>query len=147
MTFLSELAASILKDHADPGKVTVVFPTRRAALYFREELSALIDKPSWSPELITMEDLFVRLSGMQKPTRLRLIHELYQVNKSVTGSLEPFEQFYFWGDMLLRDFDDIDSQRVNAAQLFRDLRNQKELDETFDYLTEEQKNFLLSFWS
>ena len=147
MTFLSELAASLLKDHADPGKVTVVFPTRRAALYFREELAALIDKPSWSPELITMEDLFVRLSGMQKPGRLRLVHELFQVNRSVTGSQEPFEQFYFWGDMLLRDFDDIDSQRVHAAQLFRDLRNQKELDETFDYLTEEQKQFLLSFWS
>ncbi|MFM7193600.1 MAG: PD-(D/E)XK nuclease family protein, partial [Bacteroidota bacterium] len=27
------------------------------------------------------------------------------------------------------------------------LRNQKELDGTFDYLTEEQKNFLLNFWS
>ena len=51
---------------------------------------------------------------------------------------EPFHQFYFWGEMLLRDFDEADKYLVDASQLFKDLRNQKELDSSFDYLTEEQ---------
>jgi len=147
MTFLSELAEHLLREFPDPGKVTVVFPTRRAALYFRKEMAAVISRASWCPELITMEDLFTGLSGLQKPPKLKIIHELFLVNKALTGSTETFEQFYFWGEMLLRDFDDIDSEHAQADHLFRDLRNQKELDETFDYLTEQQKEFLLSFWN
>ena len=60
---------------------------------------------------------------------------------------EPFDKFYFWGDMLLRDFDEADKYLINAKQLFLDLSHQKELDSTFDYLTDEQRDFLKSFWS
>jgi RNAse (barnase) inhibitor barstar len=55
-------------------------------------------------------------------------------------------QFYFWGEMLLRDFEEIDKYMVSAKQLFKDLSHQKELDATFDYLTDEQREFLESFW-
>ncbi|HCR54970.1 MAG TPA: PD-(D/E)XK nuclease family protein [Cytophagales bacterium] len=61
-------------------------------------------------------------------------------------SEEPFDRFYFWGDMLLRDFDEVDKYMVNAQLMFKDLSKLKELDETFDFLTEEQKEFLKGFW-
>ncbi|MEQ8423562.1 MAG: PD-(D/E)XK nuclease family protein, partial [Cyclobacteriaceae bacterium] len=60
---------------------------------------------------------------------------------------EPFDRFYFWGDMLLRDFDEVDKYMVNAPLLFKDLSKLKELDESFDFLTEEQKDFLKGFWA
>lgn len=59
---------------------------------------------------------------------------------------EPFDRFYFWGDMLLRDFDEVDKYLVNAPLLFRDLSQLKELDESFDFLTDEQREFLKNFW-
>ena len=34
----------------------------------------------------------------------------------------------------------------DVSQLFRDLSHQKELDSSFDYLTDEQRKFLISFW-
>jgi len=48
--------------------------------------------------------------------------------------------------MLLRDFDEIDKYRIDAKAIFQDLSNQKEIDQYFDYLTEDQKKFLRDFW-
>jgi CRISPR/Cas system-associated exonuclease Cas4 (RecB family) len=88
------------------------------------------------------------------PDKLELVHRLYHSYNQVmlagnspnTLQPEPFHQFYFWGEMLLRDFDEADKYMVNASQLFKDLRHQKELDSSFDYLTDEQREFLTNFW-
>lgn len=151
--FLAELAQNIHAKYRSFDQLTVVFPNRRAILYFRKHLSALLNKPAFAPKLLTIEDFFLELSKLKIPDRLELIHRLYEVYNKVVlniggsaGEVEPFQQFYFWGDMLLRDFDEADKYMVEATQLFRDLRQQKELDSSFDYLTEEQRNFLIGFW-
>src|SRR5690606_14336438 len=61
--------------------------------------------------------------------------------------INRFEDFYFWGEMLLRDFDEVDKYMIPAEQLFRDLSHQKELDASFDFLTPEQREFLKGFWA
>ncbi|MCW5911573.1 MAG: PD-(D/E)XK nuclease family protein [Cyclobacteriaceae bacterium] len=111
-------------------------------------MSEVITKPVFAPRLITIEDFIASFSLYQVPDKLELVHRLHSIYSEVIGShRESFDQFYFWGEMLLRDFNEIDKYLVNAEQLFRDLRNQKELDSSFDYLTEAQKKFLLDFWN
>ncbi len=151
--FLLELAEEIIKIHPHLEEITFVFPNRRAQLYFRKHLSSLLDKPTFAPRLLTIEDFIGNFSNWTVPDKLELIHRLYKSYYDVLGrqkadlsSPEPFDQFYFWGEMLLRDFDEVDKYMVNADQLFRDLSNQKELDSSFDFLTEEQIKFLKSFW-
>lgn len=153
-TFLQEIAEEVVRDHGKKmDSLTIVFPNRRASLYFRKHLSALLDRPAFSPELLTIEDFISRFSRLQVPDKLQLIHELHKVYHNVlarsdrSGSPpETFDQFYFWGEMLLRDFDEADKYLVNADLLFKDLTHQKEVDQVFDFLTEEQREFLRSFW-
>jgi RecB family exonuclease len=155
-TFLEEVAQKVFKDHARLEDVTIVFPNRRAILYFRKHLSAQLSKPAFSPKLITIEDFISGFSPLKVPDKLELIYNLYTVYNSIlrvsgaegeeSGGVEGVDQFYFWGDMLLRDFDEIDKYMVNAVHLFKDLSLQKELDSSFDFLTEEQQEFLKSFW-
>lgn len=149
-TFLQELAEKVYKQHPALEEVTMVFPNRRAILYFRQHLSNLLNRPHFSPALLTIEDFVGSFTSLKVPDKLELIYQLYKVYNTVLPSAETsqggVEQFYFWGDMLLRDFDEIDKYHVNAVQLFKDLSHQKELDSTFDYLTDEQKEFLRSFW-
>lgn len=145
-SFLKELARKISTE-PQFEQLTFVFPNRRAALYFRKHLSEVITKPVFAPQLITIEDFITSFSGYQVPDKLELVYRLYGIyNEVMQTHNESFDQFYFWGEMLLRDFDEIDKYLINAEQLFRDLRNQKELDTSFDYLTDEQKKFLLDFW-
>lgn len=151
-SFLRELAKHLNSENPTWDGVTLVFPNRRAALYFRRHLSEIISKPLFAPDLITIEDFISEMATARVPDKLELVHRLHACYQQIVtaGSgvrSEPFDQFYFWGDMLLRDFDEIDKYLVNAEQLFKDLRNQKELDSSFDYLTDEQRAFLREFWS
>lgn len=153
MAFLKDLAQEIYKSNPSPEGLTIVFPNRRAILYFRKHFSALLDKPVFAPRILTIEEFISSFSGLQVPDKLELIHRLYKAYNRVLGEVqehvhepESFDQFYFWGDMLLRDFEEVDKYRVNASQLFKDLSNQKELDAGFDFLTHEQNEFLRDFW-
>jgi hypothetical protein len=151
--FLLEIAEELIREYGKKlDTVTIVFPNRRAALYFRKHLASLIDKPAFAPQLLTIEDFISAFSPLRVPDKLQLIHTLHHVYNDVlsrfgTGGVrESFDQFYFWGEMLLRDFDEADKYMVNADLLFKDLSHQKEVDNSFDFLTEEQREFLRSFW-
>ncbi len=145
--FLREVAEALLNQGKNPEAFTVVFPNRRSALYFRKHLAAFFSKPVFGPELLTLEDLIAGMVSDSIPGRLQLVHRLHKAYVKVTGWDEPFHSFYYWGSMLLRDFDEIDKYLVNPDLIFKDLSNQKELDASFDYLNEEQKRFLNNFWS
>ena len=144
--FLYELAEKLYREHSHPETVTLVFPNRRASLYFRKYLSQVIEKPTFSPRLITVEEFIHAYSTLAVPDKLELIHRLYKAYQVVTHTEEDFDRFYFWGEMLVRDFDEVDKYLVNAPLLFTDLSNQKELDSKFDFLTPEQLEFLKAFW-
>ncbi len=145
--FLKELAERMIKEHPKLDELTFVFPNRRAALYFENYLARALQRPQWAPSLYSIEEFFKIHSDLKEPDKLTLVFRLYQVYTSVLKNSESFDKFYFWGEMLLRDFDEIDKYLVNAPQMFKDLSKIKELDETFDYLTEEQRSFLKEFWA
>ncbi|MEP6737502.1 MAG: PD-(D/E)XK nuclease family protein [Chryseolinea sp.] len=148
--FLYELARTIHTKYRELDKLTVVFPNRRAVLYFKKHLSDIIDKPVFAPTMITIEDFIGSFSSYKVPDKLELIHRLYKSYNTIINKTgiptEAFDKFYFWGDMLLRDFDELDKYLVKPELIFKDLTVQKELDATFEFLTDEQKEFLKEFW-
>ncbi len=147
--FLKDLARRIYSSHPHLDRLTFIFPNRRAALYFKKYLGELISKPAFAPTLITIEEFIASLTPLSVPDKLELVYRLHKAYGEVVNTAsakESFDQFYFWGDLLLHDFDELDKYLIHAEQLFRDLRNQKELDSSFDYLSKEQKDFLISFW-
>ncbi len=150
-SFLYELAENLHKSYKQLDLLTIVFPNRRAVIYFRKHLSGMLARPTFAPRMITIEDFLAGFSSKKVPDKLELIHRLYITYHNNLGNdesnREAFDKFYFWGDMLLRDFDELDRYLVPAEQMFKDLTVQKELDASFDFLTDEQREFLKSFWS
>lgn len=152
--FLHELAEKIYKEHSALEKVTVVFPNRRAILYFRKHLTSLLKQPAFAPELLTIEEFIAQFSEHKIPDKLLLIKRLFRAytacipHSGVAGQdrMHSFSDFFFWGEMLLRDFEEIDKYMVEASQLFVDLSNQKEIETIFEFLSEEQVAFLKEFW-
>jgi RecB family exonuclease len=100
----------------------------------------------FAPQLTTIEEFITGFSTSKVPDKLELIHRLYTSYRKVVNTDETFDQFYYWGDMLIRDFNEVDKYMVNASLLFSDLSHQKELDARFDFLTSEQAEFLKNFW-
>src|SRR4051812_19565720 len=95
-SFLQELAEKIHATYPTLSELTLIFPNRRASLYFRKHLSNLLHKPSFAPTQLTIEDFISQQSSLQVPDKLELIHRLYKAYKETIQSDEPFDQFYFW---------------------------------------------------
>ncbi len=123
-----------------------VFPNRRAGLFFQKYLSQIVEQPIFSPEIITINDCFAQASAHQTADRLNVLFRLYKLYIDKTGRDETFDHFVFWGEMLLSDFNEIDKYMVNAEQLFSNISDLKMLDDSFDYLSEEQKKVIEHFW-
>lgn len=129
-TFLDHVAEYVIKTYPDRfSELCVVFPNRRAGLFFKAALARRMDKPFWSPEIFSIEDLIVKLADVEMIDPIAQLFELYEVYRDFEKEkAESFDQFTKWGQILLSDFNDIDSYLVNAKDLFGNLRNIKELE-------------------
>ncbi len=144
--FLEELARDLYARYGeDLSRRALLFPSRRARLFFVDALTRIAARPMWQPAWCTIDELMSEVSGLQTGDRIRLITELYKVYSQFHS--EPFDKFYFWGEMLLTDFDTIDKYRIDASQLFRNLAEIKEIEADISYLTPVQLQLLGSFWS
>lgn len=144
-SFLYEVAADLYARYGSSlSERSVLFPSRRARLFFVDALSQIADRPMWQPAWTTIDELMSEISGLRAGDRVRLITELYKIYSEYHD--EPFDKFYFWGDLLLTDFDTIDKYAVDADQLFRNITEIKELEADISYLTPAQLQ-IVRFWS
>jgi CRISPR/Cas system-associated exonuclease Cas4 (RecB family) len=145
--FLKIVAEDLYKRfEGDFSNKCIVFPNQRAILYFNKYLSQIADKPIWAPEYITISGLMQNLSHLKKADDLLLLFELHKVYCKVRKTNESFDNFYFWGEMILADFDDVDKYMVDSGLLFQNLAALKDMNEQFSFLSEEQIAAIQSFW-
>ena len=127
-------------------KHTFVFPNRRAGVFFQKYLAEIAGKPIFSPQIITIQELFESLSDYQTADKIEILVMLYERYIDISKSDELFDDFLYWGEMLLNDFNDVDKHLVDAKQLFRNIHNLKSMDDNMSYLTEEQVKAIQRFW-
>ena len=146
--FLKKIAKSLYAEfETSLNHHCLVFPNRRAGLYFLKYLSAEINKPVWSPAIITINEFFRSFSRLQTTDNEILLFELYRIYRKLKKSSESFDDFYFWGEILINDFDDVDKYLVNASVLFQNVKDIKNIDRLFGGLTEDQINIIKKFWT
>jgi len=132
---------------AEVSRLAFVFPNRRTGLFFQKYLSEVADIPLFSPTILTINDLFIQLSGKQSADRISMLFTLYDIYIRQSGSTETFDEFLYWGEMLLNDFDDIDKYMANTRMLFSNVTDLREIENDFDFLSDEQIAAIRSFWS
>ena len=150
MKFLEAVA----ERYADCGpldRICFVFPNRRSGTFFKRYLGRAAKKPVFVPNVLTIDELFARVAHTRETRqKARLLYILYQEYiKLMPGSPEtgpePFDQFIYWGDILLSDFDDIDKYLIVADHLLVNLRDLKAINAGNDFLEEDQKAAIASF--
>jgi hypothetical protein len=129
------------------SEVVVVFPNKRAKNFFNNYLYRTSNKTLWSPNYLTINNLIETLTSLNLADTLQLVSELYEAYVTNTKTSENFNDFYFWGEMLLHDFDDIDKNLIDAQSLFGNLQNLKKMQHTFEFLDEDQQKALEQFFA
>ena len=141
--FLKQVADHYFKEGHIEEKC-FVFPNRRSMAFFRKYLSeavaAAAGSPLIVPEMMTVNDFFSRASELQVADRVSLLVKLYECYSALTPQAEPLDEFIFWGDVILGDFNDVDKYLVDPRQLFTNVADYRSLQDTFEYLSDTQKN-------
>lgn len=141
--FLQQVANLFYQEQGANIEHTIfVFPSRRASVFFQQYLLEIAEETFFAPACYTLSDFFKLLTPQyESEDKLGLLFRLYRHYQRITGSKESFDSFMSFGEILLKDFNDIDNYLVNAKHIFSNLANLKELEDT-QYLTTEQKEAL-----
>ena len=150
-TFLSLVANDLRqKTKGDMSRTVVVFPNKRASLFFNEyllpaEANTQADAIVWAPRYMTINELFAQLSPLHVADKIEVVCRLYRLYKKHTGKDETLDFFYGWGERLLSDFDDIDKNMALPRDVLTNLSDLKALDSN-DFLSEEDRRTLSQFF-
>lgn len=145
--FLKQVADHYYNSGGIEGKC-FIFPNRRSMVFFRKHLcDAVKDSPLLAPQMLTINDFFAKAAGLQPGDRVRLLLDLYECYRKLNPKAESLDEFIFWGDVILGDFNDVDKYLVDARQLFANVADYKALQDTFEYLTDTQREAIQGFLS
>ena len=146
-SFLKLVAADLYKHtEGNLAHTAVVFPNKRAGLFFNEYLAQESDSPIWSPAYVSISELFRSLSPWEVGDPVKLVCELYKIFRRETQSTETLDDFYFWGEMLISDFDDADKNKVDTDKLFSNLQDLHNIMDDYTFIDDEQEEAIRQFF-
>lgn len=146
-SFLKLVAADLYKHtEGNLAHTAVVFPNKRAGLFFNEYLAQESDSPIWSPAYVSISALFRSLSPWEVGDPVKLVCELYKIFRRETQSTETLDDFYFWGEMLISDFDDADKNKVDTDKLFSNLQDLRNIMDDYTFIDDEQEEAIRQFF-
>ena len=117
-------------------------------MFFRKYLGEAVKStglPVIAPKMLTINDFFYGIAGTKPTDRVSLLLELYSCYKALFPKAEPLDEFIFWGDVILGDFDDVDKYLAVPSQLYTNIKEYKEIQDTYSYLTDRQREALDRF--
>ena len=145
--FLHQIAEIFFTQYGnDLYKHTFVFPNRRAGVFFQKYLAEIAGKPIFSPKILTIQELFESLSPYLIADRIEMLVILYEKYIVISQSDELFDDFLYWGEMLLNDFNEVDKHVANAEQLFKNVQNLKSIESDMSFLSPSQIEAIQRFW-
>lgn len=146
-SFLKLVAADLYKHtEGNLAHTAVVFPNKRAGLFFNEYLAQESESPIWSPAYVSISELFRSLSPWEVGDPVKQVCELYKIFRRETQSTETLDDFYFWGEMLISDFDDADKNKVDTDKLFSNLQDLRNIMDDYTFIDDEQEEAIRQFF-
>lgn len=152
--FLQQIAdyyVAKLKSGGDLADYIFILPNKRSAMFLRRYVRlALPEGVHFLPRFTTFGKFLARRSPLSEGSRDDMLFLLYTCYRKILErhgrpeQAKDFDKFIFWGDMILADFDTIDSSMADAGKLYSNLNDLKGL--AADYLTEEQKKVIRDIW-
>jgi ATP-dependent helicase/nuclease subunit B len=100
---------------------TFIMPSQRSIRWFEREVAQFYQKPVFSIQAKTIDELFREISGYEKLDHFEASSIIYQHLKQNDTYQESFSNFYAWSKAALQDFNEIDLYTSQAERLFEQL--------------------------
>lgn len=140
-----------IKHTTDLQNHVYVFPTKRAGKFFEKALVKHVKrKYMFAPQIFSISDFFRHVyENFVAPNAIiippaKAVFELFLCYKNHEPEVN-FDSFYTWGQLVLKDFDEIDKYLADTDKLFTSIKDIKNLDKEFA-IPQEQLSFIKEFW-
>ncbi|MDE5880964.1 MAG: PD-(D/E)XK nuclease family protein [Muribaculaceae bacterium] len=154
LPFLQTVAKAYAARYSDLSEICFLFPNKRSGTFFLNYLKKEYHRHSvLAPEVKTITDLVGDLSQRVVASRIDMLFMLYQCYREHLGLplIEEendegisFDSFAGWGETVLSDFNEVDLYLVNTAEIFKNVKDYREISSTF--LTEEQRKVMEEYF-
>ncbi|MEJ5994046.1 PD-(D/E)XK nuclease family protein [Pedobacter sp. Du54] len=150
--FLKEVAEDLIAKFGDNLQdCAIIFNNKRPAAYLQKHLADSYQKPFWSPSFFTVQEFFAEATHLKIADNYTQFFTLYDCYIEILKSegiikLPSIAKFHAIARIILGDFNQIDNDLVDANKLFTELEDIATINQQFDFLTPEQKEFLSQFW-
>ncbi len=150
--FLNEVAQWLFNKHkANFKNIQLVFPNQRSGVFFMHHLKNITvgnnsTAPFWLPRIHTINEFISGYSKLRLAEPIELLGILYRIYIEKSKSLESFDDFFSWGETMLRDFNDVDKYLVDPQTIFSNVRALKDMEADFQFLSENQLEVIQRFF-
>lgn len=146
LSFLGAVARAYAGKYEEMTDFCFVFPNKRSGTFFLKNLSECLGSRSMlAPDVMDVATFMSRVSGREVASRIDMVFRLYKVYCGLIGRVDSlrteadlleFDRFAPWAETLIGDFSEVDQYDVDAAALFKNVRDYRSIASNF--LTEEQ---------
>lgn len=124
-TFLQKIASVLATKHIDNWEnLYCILPNKRAKVFLLNELQTKLQKPSFAPKIVSIEEFISEIAAIRAIDDVSLLFEFYAFYKNTTPKefCQTFEQFSNWATTLLKDFNEIDRYLLKPNTVFSYLK-------------------------
>ena len=147
--FIDQIAEFIKSNEYELENLHIILPSQRAKKYLQRAIFEQYTQPIFSPQITTMDRWVKQCSSRSVLDPTRTLFKLYDIHARISPDEDKgLDEFMKWGRTLLNDFDEIDRYLIQSTDLFRNLRDIKDIENwSFDseQLTPAQERFM-AFW-
>ena len=122
-SFLEKVIVDVNLKKADLKSMCFILPNKRSAAYFKQKLLEKIEKPTFSPEIYSIDSFIVQISGLSEvkhSEQVLILYELFLGLKKKNNT-ESFEEFNSWATSFIKDVSEIDQNLLNAQSILVEL--------------------------
>lgn len=121
MTFIKRTAQQIWDRFSlEMSEHLFLFPSRRSMLYFKKEMVEAAGRNLWMPDCLTLEEWVLRQTDKIVADNITLTYSLYQAALEVGFIDYGFEEFYPLAQIILKDFEEVNMERVDPGKLWQE---------------------------
>ncbi len=129
-SFLSKVTSEVISSHDNISNITFILPSKRAGLFLKTELKSQLVGRTFLPNIISIEEFIIKISNLEQVESITLIFEFYKVYKKLSpkNRLDSFDVFSKWATILLQDFNEIDSNLIDAESILSYINESKRIE-------------------
>lgn len=148
--FVDRIAALVQEHQLSYANTTIIVPSDRMITYLQQAFYKCHNDVVLLPKMQTIDHWVQKLTPNPIIEKSAALFELYRIFEAdpIEHEIKTFDAFLNWGQLLLSDFDEIDRYLVDPNQLFKNLRDVREIENwsfNHEQLSPGQLKFM-AFW-